>query len=72
MEEREGRGFLETPLRLLRVRLFISSIITKPVRQDVSWPALRANDILQSFSMKVSTYEEFMCHSVKKVGSDKE
>lgn len=72
MEEREGRGFYETPLRLLHVRLFISFIITKPVRQDVSWPALRAKYILQSFSMKVSSYKEFMCHSVKKVGSGEE
>lgn len=34
--------------------------------------ALGAKDILQLFSMKVFSPEEFMCHTVMKAGSSKE
>lgn len=72
MDEKERVVFLVNTFEIIGVRLFISFIITEPVRQDASWPALRPKDILQSFSMKVSRHEEFMYHTVKKVGSDKE
>lgn len=33
---------------------FVSFVIINLVRRNLSWPTLRARDILQSFSMKVS------------------
>lgn len=50
----------------------MSFIITELITLHFSWPALGAKDILQLFSMKVSSPEELMCHTVMKAGSSKE
>lgn len=53
-EVRKRVRFQVNTFKITGREAFVSFVIINLVRRNLSWPTLRARDILQSFSMKVS------------------